>query len=291
MRALDAKLGDALGKVIRGEPARRIAIEAERAALQFTLLSGRQILFLIYAEFSKDDAKTDHIAYTNLERIQLAPNDAALEPFLILWDNLLLTFKTMPTEAHLYSALFGRLRKIPGLATTVDHVDRQPYGHADKSYEFIMTAARNLVEFRRTERQQNELMKTFMIGGPGREVALPGVPDGPIKKICFVMRDKGSCEKGANCPYSHDRQRIETARRQKKEEAAKGKGKGNGKAGKGKQGTKGKGKGDAVCHFFNTPKGCSRGAGCPFKHEKTTAALVVVNDTPPDPPKQGGKTE
>ena len=44
MRTLDAKLAEALSKVIRGEPARRLAVEAERKALEFDLLSGRQIL-------------------------------------------------------------------------------------------------------------------------------------------------------------------------------------------------------------------------------------------------------
>ena len=34
-RALDAKLADALNKVTKGEPARKIGIEAEKAALSF----------------------------------------------------------------------------------------------------------------------------------------------------------------------------------------------------------------------------------------------------------------
>ena len=164
LRALDGKLADALGRLAKGEPARRIAIEAERAALDADLLSGRQTLWLIYREFAKDDSQTDHIAYSNLERMTFNGADAQLEAFLSSWDNLLLTFKTMPTEAHLYSALYSRLRRVSGLATTIAHIDRQVHGHQDRSYAFLMDAARRLVEQRRTERQQHELSKLYKIG-------------------------------------------------------------------------------------------------------------------------------
>ena len=47
LRALDAKLADALLKIMKSEPARRVAIEADKAALETDLLSGRQLLHMI----------------------------------------------------------------------------------------------------------------------------------------------------------------------------------------------------------------------------------------------------
>ena len=46
--ALDGKLADALGRIAKGEPARRIALEAEQATLSANLLSCCQKLWLIY---------------------------------------------------------------------------------------------------------------------------------------------------------------------------------------------------------------------------------------------------
>ena len=69
MRLLDAKLAEALTKVIRGEPARRLAVEAERLAMSYDILSGRQVLRLAFAEFEKDDIKSDHVAYSNFEHL------------------------------------------------------------------------------------------------------------------------------------------------------------------------------------------------------------------------------
>ena len=119
LRALDGKLADALARLAKGEPARRIALEAERAASSADLLSGRQTLWMIYKEFERDDATTDHIAHGHLERMTFSGKDEHLEAFVTSWDALMLTFKTKPTESHLYSALMSRLKKVPGLATTV----------------------------------------------------------------------------------------------------------------------------------------------------------------------------
>ena len=49
LRALDGKLADALARIAKGEPARRIALETDWAALSADLLSGRQTLLMIYA--------------------------------------------------------------------------------------------------------------------------------------------------------------------------------------------------------------------------------------------------
>ena len=78
LRALDGKLADALARLVKGEPARRIALEAEKAALSADLLSGRQTLWMIYKEFERDDATTDHIAHGHLERMTFSGKDALM---------------------------------------------------------------------------------------------------------------------------------------------------------------------------------------------------------------------
>ena len=48
-RTLDAKLAETLAKILKGEPARKMALAAERTALSQDLLRGRQCLLLICA--------------------------------------------------------------------------------------------------------------------------------------------------------------------------------------------------------------------------------------------------
>ena len=265
LRTLDAKLAEALGRVVKGETARRVAIASEKAALEGSLLTGRQILFMVYQEFKRDESKTDHVAYGNLERLGSVTADAALEGFMSTWEAVLLAFKTPPTEAHLYSAFYARLCRVPGLATTIAHIDRQVFGHEDKSYAFLHSASTRLVQQRREERQAAELAKLYTQPGGGN--ALAATAD---KKSlpCFKLRDGAKCEAGDSCPYSHDRQVIEQAKKAK----AKSKGKGKGGDGKGKNKGKGKGKVKGTCNFYNSPAGCTRGSACPYLHEAPAMA-------------------
>ena len=161
--------------------------------------------------------------------------------------------------------------KVPGLSTTIAHIDRQQFGHEDKNYDFLYAAATRLVQQRREERQANELAKLFTQPGTQQGVALAAVAD---KKTlpCFKIRDGAKCEAGNSRPYSHDRQVIETAKKAKQ-----GKGKGGGK-GKGK--TEGKGKGKRICSFFNNGS-CQRGSACTFLHE--TPAMAAKAPEPAAP--------
>ena len=122
-RTLDAKLAEALTKIPKGEPARKMALAAERAALSHDMLSGRQCLLLIYQEFRRTEAKSDAAAYSNLENIRCGPGDSSLESFLTMWENLMLTFRTPPSDDHLFSVFTNRIKHIPGLATTMAHLN------------------------------------------------------------------------------------------------------------------------------------------------------------------------
>ena len=107
------------------------------------------------------------------------------------------------------------------------------------------------------------------------------------KKVCFNMRDHGSCKNGDRCEYSHDKAFVEAERKKKKEaeraakqnsdsaaaaSSGKGKGKGKEKGGGNSKGGKGGGKGNQgkkqPCRFWLTSRGCDKGDACPNKHDQ-----------------------
>ena len=197
------------------------------------------------------------------------------------WDAFMITFKTKPTESHTYSALISRLKKLPGLATTVAHMDRQENGLQDRCFDFLMNAARRLVEIRRNERQEHELNKLFATGSAA-STALPAGKKGNDGKggkgkgkgndrktmLCFKMRDIGTCPDGDKCEYSH---RIDVVKGKRKK-----KNKNGGKV-KDKDKKGGNGKVKQICRDFNTPgKGCPRGSICHFLHEQPAMAAAHV---------------
>ena len=223
--------------------------------------------------------------------------DEHLEAFTNNWDNLMLTSKTQPTESHRYAALMSRLKKCHGLATTVAHMDRQARGHPDRTFDFLMNAARRLVGQRRTERQEHELKRLFSAGA-ATDLALPagmkGEKRGKSSKgkgksdaikdkktmPCFKMRDNGASPDGEKCEYSHRRDIIDAAK-------AKTKGNGKGKS-KDKKGGNGKGKVKQICRDFKMPgKGCLRGSTCPFLHEQP--AMAAAHAAPAPAPASAGQ--
>ena len=70
-RALDAKLAEALLKIVKGDLARRLAVMSESLAKRgLVLAAGRHFLFLICRDFGKDAHQTDCTSYSHLEKMQ-----------------------------------------------------------------------------------------------------------------------------------------------------------------------------------------------------------------------------
>ena len=277
-RALDAKLADALLKVVKGDLSRRLAVMSESLAKHGRVLAGRQILFMIYKEFGKDVHQTDCMSYSHLEKMQCAKDIKGLETFLAVWDNLMLNFQTPPTPDHMYSAFLTKVRGIPELQEPLRRLTRLPWGDQKKTYESLRQECDLLIEENRQERQSRQLDQLYDSGSIA--TALAATPEEKAKLPCFYLRDGKPCPNGKSCSYSHRPDIIELA---KKAKEAKGRGKGGKGKGKGKgKGEKGKGKGKGkVCPFFND-KGCNYGSACKMLRE-APAMAAKTDQTPATP--------
>ncbi len=281
-RALDAKLADALQKIVRGDLARRLAVRSEALARDGRVLAGRQILFTIYKEFSKDAHLTDCTSYSHLEKMQGAKEIKNLETFLAVWDNLMLNFQTPPKPDHMYSAFLSKIRNIPELERFLKKMNRLSWDDPKKSYESLREECDFLIEEARQEKQSKQIDQIYENGSAANALAastaLPATPEEKKKLPCFYLRDGKPCPNGAGCAYSHQKDVIDKAKKAKEAAPAGGKGKGKGKD-KGQKG-KGKGKGKGkICHFFNTDKGCNMGSACQMLHE-APAMAAKVDQTP-----------
>ena len=104
---MDAKLANALLKIVKEDVARRLAVMSETLARHGLVLGRRQILFLIYREFGKNTHVTDVQSYSYLEKMQGTKEIKGLEAFLAVWDNLMLNFECPPKPALLYTAFLS----------------------------------------------------------------------------------------------------------------------------------------------------------------------------------------
>ena len=277
-RTIDARLAEALMRIIKGDLARRLAVQSEAAAMNGALLSGRQILFLLYRDFARDTHQSDAQNYGHLEKLKCGKELRMLDTFLTCWDNLMLQFGNPPKPDHMYQAFLMKVRDIPELADALLLQKRLPWGDEKKTYEELRRACEQVLEESKQERHRKQLDSLYDTGNVS--TALAATPEEKAKMPCFYVRDGRTCPNGKSCPYSHNPAVIEKAKKDKAAKDAKGKGKG-GKAGKGKD-PKGKGKGK-VCPFYNSAKGCMHGSQCRYLHEAPAVAAHVSEAKPAEP--------
>ena len=140
---------EASGHVVKGDTSRRVAVATENEAMAGLLLMPQHILIMVYRNYRRDDSKTDHVSQASTEKLGTVSIETALAAFIFTRKTLLIRFKAQPTELHLYSRFYSRLRKAPGLLTTIAQGQRQQFCHEDKSYDFLFAAATHLVQQRR----------------------------------------------------------------------------------------------------------------------------------------------
>jgi hypothetical protein len=284
-RLIDARLAEALWRIIKGDLARRLAVAAEAAAMHGGLLSGRQILFLLYRDFARDSHQNDAQNYGHLEKLKCGKELRHLETFLTCWDNLMLQFGNPPKPDHLYQSFLMKIREIPELSDALLIQKRLPWGDEKKCYEELRRACEQVLEESKQERNRRQLDSLYEAGNVSS--ALAATPEEKKKMPCFLLRDGKSCPHGSSCQYSHSPAVIDKARKEKEmRDRQKGEPKGkSGKGGKGKDGKgKGKGKG-AICPHYNSPQGCHYGSACRFLHETPAVAANALIPEPKRKPK------
>ena len=154
----------------------------------------------------------------------------------------------------------------------------------------VYAATSQETEQKRKEPQKQKAKKESK--PPATQVAVTA-GDPRKEKICWDFRDHGSCRKGHECPFSHDKEL------RRKELEKKGKGKGSGQesypakgSGKGKydkkpaakadpkkKGDKGR-KSDKPCPYFLKKGACKKGANCDMSHTLVAGTTQSVSQMP-----------
>ena len=145
--------------------------------------------------------------------------------------------------------------------------DRTPEGEPNRSYEFLMKAARDYLERRRLEKMRQATKKS--VSGKRDATPAPTRPPSAGKPtgICYDFQ-AGKCTRGKDCRYRHEKS---------------DKGKGGGKKGKSRSKSRGNsrslspGSRNQVCKFWKAGE-CQRGNDCAFQHPPKPAAPSTKDD-------------
>ena len=307
--SLDTKLAAAVTLIAKGECGRRITLLSESLAKQGVMMRGRQALLIVYREFNLDSERGLLYDLSDLMQVRCAGDQpVALEAFLASWEAVIEGLSEPQPEKTLEVLFYEQLKDSKALAAEVAHYNRQMRGHVDRSYEFLLTSLRRLLE-RNRQASTRKAMKDAL-GGKVPGIALVGaavsdkasksarkkaakeekatqeahavaaaaalVSDAKERGLCFDFQ-KGACKRGDKCTFLHEHEKPARAGSPGRDKG-KGKGKKGGKSPKrspspGARTAEEKAKVPCKFHARGT---CSFGKECHYSHDATAVGIGVV---------------
>ena len=262
---LDAKLMSSLTNICEGDFARQLDIFKEEQAKSGTPARGRQALLMIHKHFSTSRKHGAVYDIEDLMAVTLVNDD--LRGFITRWDAVIAGMTSEPDMMWKQAYFHNAIKTFKPLSHDLAVYDRTPEGEPNRSYEFLMKAARDYLERRRLEKMRQATKKS--VSGKRDATPAPTRPPSAGKPIgiCYDFQ-AGKCTRGKDCRYKHEKS---------------DKGKGGGKKGKSRSKSRGNsrslspGSRNQVCKFWKAGK-CQRGNDCAFQHPPKPAAASTKDD-------------
>ena len=262
---LDAKLMSSLTNICEGDFARQLDIFKEEQAKSGTPARGRQALLMIHKHFSTSRKHGALYDIEDLMAVTLVNDD--LRGFITRWDAVSAGMTSEPDMMWKQAYFHNAIKNFKPLSHDLAVYDRTPEGEPNRSYDFLMKAARDYLERKRLEKMRQATKKS--VSGKRDATPAPTRPPsaGKATGICYDFQ-AGKCTRGKDCRYRHEKA---------------DKGKGGGKKGKSRSKSRGTsrslspGSRNQVCKFWKAGK-CQRGSDCAFQHPPKPAAASTKDD-------------
>ena len=236
-----AKLASGFMKILSGDFLRQITLLEEKLMTKKLTLNGRQLGFLIWDKYRRDEAEVGLTEFFDLREVRLVNDD--LRRYVSDWDEVMFGLFNDQDPKYLLSLFDEQVKKCThfkqvynlykvecthrGLEHTYDNLRKWVQAHIDARQQERMKS--------QLQQQSNTRSAAAGLGG-----GLPlGKPPPSGKGPCWqFLENKGRCSRGEACPFKHDYERLKTY------VSSKGKGKGKSRSpSKGRsKGEKGKGR-------------------------------------------------
>jgi hypothetical protein len=171
-----------------------------------------------------------------------------LEAYLQTWDATLTGMKQEPDLNVLETLFLQQMRRCHSMKDDIIYYDRLDRGHTDRTYDYLLRAAHKIVERKRHDANRADMERQLRgDGAPAAPAKGKGKGKGDKKKkdkdgkqqrgrsasrgkknICYDLKNKGKCDLGDNCTFSHDLSRNNSSGRGSSNGSNKGGGKSRG---------------------------------------------------------------
>ena len=149
---LDAKLMSSLTNICDGDFARQLDIFKEAQAKTGTHARGRQALLMIHKHFSTSRKHGAVYDIEDLMAVTLVNDD--LRSFITRWDAVIAGMTSEPDVMWKQAYFHNAIKNFKPLSHDLAVYDRTPEGEPNRSYDFLMKAARDYLERKRLEKMR-----------------------------------------------------------------------------------------------------------------------------------------
>ena len=248
---LDAKLLASLTNCAEGDLGRQIATFKELRAREDKNVKGRHLLLRFHEYFATSIKHGAIYGLEDLMSVKMVNDD--LKGFINKWDSVLAGMKKEPENSVLEAYFHLAVKRFKPLEHDLALYDRAADGSKERTYDFLITAARAYLERKRLEKMRDATKRSL----GSKDTTMPAPEE--KKGICYEFQKTGKCKRGSSCPYKHEKGR----------EKSKGKGKGKDRSqSRSRSLTPGSRK--ETCKFWKAGH-CHRGKDCAFQHPEKTA--------------------
>ena len=133
-----------LSRVATGELSHKINLLKEQKAQRGTLVTGRQILLMVHEHYRISATDGALLDFQDLLEVKLQNDD--LRSFLQDWETVLTQMKDVPEDQILEALFRKQVEQSVTLRDQMSYYNRLDIGHPDKSYAFLVSAVRKLLE-------------------------------------------------------------------------------------------------------------------------------------------------
>ena len=199
---LDAKLMSSLTNICEGDFARQLDIFKEEQAKSGTPARGRQALLMIHKHFSTSRKHGAVYDIEDLMAVTLVNDD--LRGFITRWDAVIAGMTSEPDTMWKQAYFHNAIKNFKPLSHDLAVYDRTPEGEPNRSYEFLMKAAKDYLERKRLEKIRQATKKS--VSGKRDAAPAPNRPPsaGKPQGICYDFQ-AGKCTRGKDCRYKHEK--------------------------------------------------------------------------------------
>ena len=273
---LDTKLLSAISKIVKRELARQIVNYKEAEAAHARAVRGRQVLYMFEQYFKTNEEVGALYSVEDLLKVSLINDD--LSSFIHNWESVIAGISHVPEELTLRDILLRQIRSCHKLKYDLDTYDRATEGTETHTYQFLLSSIKNLLTRERVRKNRDKIAKAHgaKYGAPaseegkgkgkggrkGREPSRQRGSSQVPKGYCFAWVKTGSCEKGAECKFKHEKPRGNSPSR--------------GRTNSPRDLSK------APCKFHKIGR-CTEGTNCRFSHSQPASPAKGDKSRPPSP--------